>query len=69
MQNSIRPERTAPIRVRARKYPVVCLPVFAGLFPKPDVGRYTLIKRDWLTRRFRLANPNPSSVNRPLDIE
>ena len=60
LQNSIRPERTSPIRVRACKYPVVCLPVFAGLFPKPDVGRYTFIKRDWLTRRFRLAISNLS---------
>jgi hypothetical protein len=60
LQNSIRPKRTSPIRVRARKYPVVCLSVFAGFFPKPDVGRYALIKRDWLTRRFRLAISNLS---------
>jgi hypothetical protein len=32
LQNSIRPERTSPIRVRARKYPVVCLPVSQLMF-------------------------------------
>ena len=67
MQDDVWPERLCPVDTRAGKYPVVRIPVFAALFPEPEISRYTLIQGGRFAGCLGLAGAN-LALNRPLDV-